>query len=90
MHLVLFQLPEILKSLRILKIKDEMPCFDPEDVLFVTNKWDQVTDHKGDKDENEEIAIWENIKSNLIEIWPLVKEENIFRLNLREVIILCA
>lgn len=58
-----------------------MPCFDPEGVLFVTNKWDYVDE---DEDKNK---IWENVKSTIKRGWSLVKEENIFKMNLREVFI---
>lgn len=37
------QLPGILNSLSDLKSKNEMPCFKPEDVIFITNKWDGIS-----------------------------------------------
>lgn len=65
-----------------------MPCFNPEDVIFITNKWDSlnINDNGEDSsDDDEETTVWEKIKSTLKEKWPSLKEENIFRMNLKDV-----
>lgn len=65
-----------------------MPCFNPEDVIFITNKWDslKINDNGEDSsDDDEETTVWEKIKSTLKEKWPSLKEENIFRMNLKDV-----
>lgn len=60
-----------------------MPCFDPKDVIFITNKWDTIYNEEGLEDE---ISLtWEAFLSDIKRIWPFVKEENVFRLNLKEV-----
>lgn len=66
-----------------------MPCFNPEDVIFLTNKWDSLNTNNTDEDssdDDEESKVWENIKSNVKQRWPSVRVENIFKMNLRDVI----
>lgn len=85
------QLPEILKSISLLQMENEMPCFDPKDVIFITNKWDTIQNKDKDEDssdDDEETKVWENIKSNVKQRWLSVREENIFKMNLTEVILL--
>lgn len=53
-----FQLPEILNSIQLLQMDNDMPCFDAEDVIFLTNKWDTV---KGEVSDEEEIEKTWNI-----------------------------
>lgn len=67
-----------------------MPCFDPEGVIFITNKWDTITLKKKDSDDDsddddEEIETWESIKSDIERRWPAVKENNIFKMILTDV-----
>lgn len=64
-----------------------MPCFDPKDVIFVTNKWDTIYSDSDDDEENEvEInRTWRTLKSTLMNEWPDVQEENIFKLSLSKV-----
>lgn len=71
-----------------------MPCFNPENVVFVTNKWDlvnkQIDSSDEDSSENEgeeEIGIWENLKKDIKQKWPLGREEHIFKMILKDVII---
>ena len=67
-----------------------MPCFDPADVLFITNKWDTVSKgitNDDSSDEDEEMDTWTRLKSDIRQYWRPVKEENIFKLNLKEVCI---
>lgn len=63
----------------------DMPCFDPEDVIFITNKWDTI--YHDDDLEGEISRTWESFLSKIKQIWPSVKQENIFRMNLRDVTI---
>lgn len=66
-----------------------MPCFNPENVIFITNKWDSLNTNNTDEDssdDDEETKVWENIKSNVKQRWPSVREENIFKMNLKDVI----
>lgn len=78
-----FQLPEILNSIQLLQMDNDMPCFDAEDVIFLTNKWDTV---KGEVSDEEEIEkTWNILQDDIKKNWKPVKEENIFRMNLTEV-----
>lgn len=78
-----FQLPEILNSIQLLQMDNDMPCFDAEDVIFLTNKWDTV---KGEVSDEEEIEkTWNILQDDIKNNWKPVKEENIFRMNLTEV-----
>lgn len=70
---------------------NEMPCFDPADVLFITNKWDVVfkknrNDDSSDdsSDEDDEMDTWTRLKSDIRQCWRPVKEENIYKLSLKE------
>lgn len=65
-----------------------MPCFNPENVIFITNKWDTIVhDEEDSSDEDEETKTWNTLRDNIKRRWPSVKEEFIFKMNLREVII---
>lgn len=78
-----FQLPEILNSIQLLQVDNDMPCFDAEDVIFLTNKWDTV---KGEVSDEEEIEkTWNILQDDIKKNWKPVKDENIFRMNLTEV-----
>eukprot|EP00105_Crassostrea_gigas_P032554 XP_011455599.1 PREDICTED: uncharacterized protein LOC105348040 [Crassostrea gigas] len=86
------RLPQLLKTVTDLQKQSEMPCFNPENVVFITNKWDlvqkQIESSDEDDSENkreEEIGIWENLKKDIKQMWPLVREENIFKMNLKDV-----
>lgn len=83
--MLLFQLPEILSEIGELILESEMPCFHPESVIFLTNKWDLVEAQADD--EAEVTKVWETLKTGLQRRWPSVREEHIFRLNLKQVII---
>lgn len=71
-----------------MQLKDEMPCFDPENVIFVTNKWDTIRSSvKGE--EKAKAALWEKVNVNLDKYWPYEKEKkHIFRMNTIDVSIL--
>ncbi|XP_062595928.1 uncharacterized protein in xynA 3'region-like [Saccostrea cucullata] len=75
------RLPHILKSIVQLQIEDEMPCFDPREVIFITNKWDAI----GKDEDNDEQKIWEDLKKDIESSWQSIKEENIFKMSLQEV-----
>lgn len=60
-----------------------MPCFDPEDVIFITNKWDSIRSQFDVDKEREEL--WEKIKIDLKKKWPNVKDSHIFRMNFLDV-----
>lgn len=59
-------------------MENEMPCFDLEDVIFVTNKWDTIPKNERDEDssEDDETCTWKTLES-----------EHIFRMNLKDVIL---
>lgn len=67
-----------------------MPCFDPKDVIFITNKWDCLENKADGSDEDssddEETKTWNALKPMIKKIWESVDENHIFKLNLREVI----
>lgn len=87
-HFFKFQLPKILTSIAFLQLQSEMPCFDPDDVIFITNKWDNIKIDEDVGDLDEEISnTWESIISEIKTCWPAVKQEHIFKMNLLDVII---
>lgn len=70
-------------------VENEMPCFDPKDVIFITNKWDTIPKEvhgSSDSSEDEETKTWDNLYSTIKQQWPATKDENIFKLNLKDVI----
>lgn len=80
------RLPDIMKSIFLLRVENEMPCFNPENVIFITNKWDDIVNEEDDSsDEDEETKTWNTLKDNIKRRWPSVKEELIFKLSLREI-----
>lgn len=79
LHVLIFQLPEILKSIVLLQMDNEMPCFDPQDVIFITNKWDSIRSQLDVEKEKEKV--WGKIKQKIKAKWDFVKEEHIFRMN---------
>ena len=70
-----------------LGIENEMPCFDPRDVLFVTNKWDTITscDSDSEDEDHQKEKTWKDIRSKIERQWSHVKEEHIFKMSLKEV-----
>lgn len=80
------RLPEIMKSILLCQLDHSMPCFNPENVIFITNKWDTIVhDEEDSSDEDEETKTWNTLRDNIKRRWPSVKEEFIFKMNLREV-----
>lgn len=84
------RLPEILRAISLLQWENEMPCFDPKDVIFITNKWDSLG-HSNDEsdedssDEHEVTETWNALQIMIRKKWPAVKEDHIFKLNLKRV-----
>lgn len=81
----MFQLPEIIKAIVLLHLENEMPCFDPRNVIFITNKWDTLYSEDDSSDEYEETKTWNTLKSDIKRRWPSVREELIFKMNLKDV-----
>lgn len=84
-YMIYLQLPFILHEIQKLHERD-MTAFDLEDIIFITNKWDCISMHDDSSDEDEGVLIWNSFKSDLRNIWPHVKEKNIFRMNILAVI----
>lgn len=78
------QILKILGDLDSRKLEIDMPCFDPEDVIFITNKWDTIHNEDGDL-EGEISRTWEAFLVNVRRTWRSVKRENIFRMSLKDV-----
>lgn len=76
-----------------LQLETEMPCFDPNNVVFITTHWDILQlcsgqNNSSDEDSSDEDDVtkaWTNLNLNIRKCWPSVKEEQIFRINLNEV-----
>lgn len=66
-----------------MQIKNEMPCFDPQDVIFITNKWDTIDSQYDVEKEKEDL--WKKINMVLKKQWSHVKEGNVFRMNITRV-----
>lgn len=81
----MFQLPEIIKAIVLLHLENEMPSFDPRNVIFITNKWDTLFSEDDSSDEDEETKTWNTLKSDINRRCPLVREELIFKMNLKDV-----
>lgn len=61
-----------------MQLDNEMPCFDPQDVIFVTNKWDQIEQNAEGSDENSSdeddvTKTWEALKADIKKIGHLLK-----------------
>lgn len=77
-----------MKSIVLLQIDNSMPCFNEENVIFITNKWDSIPNEEDDSsDEDDETKTWTTLKDDIKERWQSVNEEFIFKMNLKEVII---
>lgn len=69
-----------------LQMDNEMPCFDCKNVIFITNKWDTIYGDENDSSEDDqEIKTWKVLLPAIKEQWPLVEEDNIFKMNLKDV-----
>lgn len=86
--ILFFQLPVIMKELIKLCMQKKMPCFDPRDVMFITNKWDAIPNNPDDdEEETPHEMTWKTLRSTLEKEWASAREENIFRMSLTEVIL---
>lgn len=56
---------------------DRMVCFNPEDVIFLLNKWDAIS-HEDD-DQLEEF--FQNAKTYLRKLWKEVEDSCIFKIS---------
>lgn len=63
-----------------------MPCFDPEDAIFITNKWASIRNEDSEDEKDDKVNTWETLKSNIQNLWPTVNVENIFKMDLKTVI----
>lgn len=86
------RLSKILKT--IMDNRENMPCFDPREVMFLTNQWDIIDndDPLSDDDEDDEIEeddqqtqTWKLIQSKLSKGWGWFNVENVFRISLKQV-----
>lgn len=79
------RLPKIIRAIVFLHLENEMPCFDPRNAIFITNKWDTLYSEDDSSDEDEETKTWNTLKSDIKNRWPSVREELIFKMNLKDV-----
>lgn len=66
-----------------MQMKEEMPSFDPSDVIFVTNKWDSIRSQRSVIKEQEQL--WKNINLDIEKAWPHVRKDHVFRMNTLDV-----
>lgn len=72
--------------------RSKMPCFNPEDVMFLTNKWDIIepkeyssTDEEDNTEkENQHTETFRSINMKLKMGWPHINPKNIFRISIRQ------
>lgn len=78
------QLSRIMKT--ILDNRVKMPCFDPSDVLFLTNQWDCIDNEEhSSEEENEHTRTWKEIKNKLNNGWVKMKDDHLFQISLKQV-----
>lgn len=83
-------MPSFIQLLKILKTviekRKEMPCFEPEEVIFLTNQWDIIKNTKEDGDKEDQHTItWNKIQSKLEEGWPSFHTDRLFKISLKQV-----
>uniref|UniRef100_A0A8W8NX32 Uncharacterized protein n=1 Tax=Magallana gigas TaxID=29159 RepID=A0A8W8NX32_MAGGI len=66
------RLPQIIKAILLLHLENEMPCFHPQNVIFITNKWDTLFSEDDSSDEDEETKTWNTLKTDIKRRWPSV------------------
>lgn len=70
----------------MLEDQKEMPCFELEDVIFLTHQWDVIENIKGDGDEaDQHTKTWNKIQSKLDEGWPGFNTDRLFKISLKQV-----
>lgn len=60
------QLSYIFQAFTSLKMESELVCFDPRDILIITNKWDMIDCDKcssNEEDQDNANLFWKLIKS---------------------------
>ena len=60
-----------------------MPCFSPEDAIFVLNKWDAIPD------ENQRDTFLKNTKKQIHSLWKNVDDRHILKLSAAKVLYIC-
>lgn len=74
----------ILKT--VIEKQKEMPCFEPEDVIFLTNQWDIIDNIEEDGDEEDQhTKTWNKIQYKLKKGWPCFHADRIFKISLKQV-----
>ncbi|CAC5416773.1 unnamed protein product [Mytilus coruscus] len=86
-EMVSTELPALLRILKtVIEKGKEMPCFEPEEVIFLTNQWDIINNTKEDEDEEDQHTKTLNkIKIKLEEYWPGFCEKQLFQTSLIQV-----
>ncbi|XP_052084422.1 uncharacterized protein LOC127721667 [Mytilus californianus] len=87
------RLTKIMKT--IMNNREKMPCFDPREVMFLTNQWDIIDsqhsssdddDEGGERDkEDQHTKTWKVIQTKLEKSWFGFNLENVFRISLKQV-----
>ncbi|XP_061190712.1 uncharacterized protein LOC133198710 [Saccostrea echinata] len=70
------RLVKIIQEVLRLHEEKDIPCFDPVDALFVSNKWDAI--HPSERDD-----AWIGVQKELRKHWPVSNTTNIFRTTLK-------
>lgn len=60
----ILQLPEIIRSIQLLHLENETPCFDPRNFIFITNNLDTIISEEDSSEEDEETKTWNTLKSD--------------------------
>lgn len=88
----LFQLLKLLKT--IMENREEMPCFDPREVMILTNQWDAIENDDSSSDEDEDCKskkedqhaeTWKLIQRKFENAWCSFDVEKVFRVSLTQV-----
>lgn len=73
--------------------RDKMPCFDPREVMFLTNQWDIIDnddpssgedEDSESKSEDQHTQTWNLIQRKLEKGWVGFNVENVFRISLKQ------
>ncbi|XP_062589582.1 uncharacterized protein LOC134251211 [Saccostrea cucullata] len=79
------RLPIILREILHRHSENKMPCFDPSDVIFVTNKWDVIySSCEEEEDEDDINRTWKKVKASIKKHWGSVKDDQIFQISLKK------
>lgn len=90
--LLFFQLLKLLKT--IMENREEMPCFDPREVMILTNQWDAIENDDSSSDEDEDgkskkedqhAETWKLIQRKFENAWCSFDVEKVFRVSLTQV-----